>query len=158
MSDSPPVPHTRSNRPTSARTAGRPRPDASFPRRLVAIGRLHPDVVWARYTRPSAWSTWAPHIRSVDYPLDTIAAGTAGRVHGPPGVTADFRIDEVDPDARRWSWSVRSGPLRLRFDHGADPHPHGCSAWMTTDAAWPLVLGYAPLASWALGRLVTPRS
>ncbi|MGL5865752.1 MAG: hypothetical protein ACRCYX_07745 [Dermatophilaceae bacterium] len=138
-----------------ARAAGGRHPGASFPRHVLAIGRLQPDTAWARYTRPAAWPGWAPHLRSVDYPFDGIVAGTAGRVHGPPGVTADFDIDEVDVEGRRWSWTVRSGPLQLRFEHGVDPHPQGCSAWMTTDAPWPVALGYAPLASWALGRLVT---
>lgn len=139
------------------RAVGGRHPGGSFPRRLVAIGRLHPDTAWARYTRPAAWPTWAPHIRAVDHPLDVVEPGATGVVHGPPGITATFVVDAVDHEARRWTWTVRSGPLRLSFDHGVDPHPVGCAAWMSTDAAWPLALGYAPLASWALGRLVTPR-
>lgn len=130
-------------------------PGVWFPRRVVAVGRLPPGVVWSRYTRPAAWPTWAPHIRSVDYPFDTVEPGATGSVVGVAGARATFRVTAVDPDARRWSWCVRYGPLRLRFDHGVDPHPRGCAAWMTTDAAWPVAAGYAPIASWALARLVT---
>ncbi|MGL5818307.1 MAG: SRPBCC family protein [Phycicoccus sp.] len=144
--------------PDPVRAAGTRHPSVSFPRRLLAIGRLHPDAAWARYTRPAAWSGWAPHIRSVDHPLDTVAPGTTGTVHGVAGARATFQVTAVDHDARRWSWRVRSGPLHLAFEHGVDPHPGGCAAWMVTDAAWPVALGYAPLASWALGRLVTPET
>ena len=75
---------------------------------------------------------------------------------------AVFRIDAVDHEARTWSWSVRSGPLRLSFDHGVDPaegdpgRATGSTAWLVTHALWPVAVGYAPLARLALGRLVAP--
>jgi hypothetical protein len=73
---------------------------------------------------------------------------------------AVFRIDAVDHETRRWSWSVRSGPLRVRFEHGVDPAepgmepPLGSTAWLVTHAWWPVVVGYAPVARWSLQRLV----
>ena len=83
---------------------------------------------------------------------------------------AVFHIDAVDEEARTWSWSVRSGPLRLSFDHGVDPvagvtpstRPEpgrmpGARAWLVTHALWPVAVGYAPLARLSLGRLVTAR-
>ena len=88
--------------------------------------------------------------------------GTTGRVTGVGGVVAVFRIDAVDHEARTWSWSVRSGPLRLSFDHGVDPAAPGAgpvggsTAWLVTHALWPVAVGYAPLARLALGRLVAP--
>jgi hypothetical protein len=129
---------------------------------LSATGPLAPDQVWQRYTRPARWTEWSPHLREVDYPDAVVRPGTTGRVTGVGGVVAVFRIDAVDHDARTWSWSVRSGPLRLAFDHGVgraapgSEHPGGSTAWLVTHALWPVAAGYAPLARLALGRLVAP--
>ncbi len=127
--------------------------------RLSASGSLPVDEVWQRYTEPVWWPHWAPHIREVDYPEAVVTPGTTGRVTGFGGVVALFRIDAVDDIARTWSWSVRSGPLRLSFDHGVDTGEqssgHVSTAWLVTHALWPVALGYAPLARYSLGRLVT---
>ncbi len=88
--------------------------------RQSATGPVDPDEVWARYTQPARWPGWSPHLREVDYPDAVVQPGTTGRVTGIGGVVAVFRIDAVDHEARTWSWSVRSGPLRLSFDHGVD--------------------------------------
>lgn len=131
--------------------------------RLSATGSLDPETVWERYTQPAWWPVWAPHLREVDYPDAVVRPGTTGRVTGVGGLVAVFRVDAVDHEARTWSWSVRSGPLRLSFEHGVDlaapdaQHPLGSTAWLVTHALWPVVLGYAPVARIALGRLVTPR-
>lgn len=128
--------------------------------RVGATGPRTPEDVWDRYTRPAAWSTWAPHIREVDYPHATIRPGTTGRVTGIGGVVAVFRIDTVDEESRRWTWRARSGPVRLTFEHGVDPAPTasvtpaGSTAWIVAHGPRPLVLGYAPVARWSLGRLV----
>jgi hypothetical protein len=128
--------------------------------RLSATGPLSPDEAWERYTRPALWPSWSPHLREVDYPDDVVHAGTTGRVTGVGGLVAVFQIDAVDHDEHTWSWSVRSGPLRLSFDHGVEatgpgsPHPAGSTAWLVTHALWPVAVGYAPLARLALGRLV----
>ena len=130
--------------------------------RLSVTGPADTDDVWARYTQPARWPGWSPHLREVDYADAVVRPGTTGRVTGVGGVVAVFRIDSVDHDARTWSWSVRSGPLRLSFDHGVDPaeagsgHPGGSTAWLVTHALWPVAVGYAPLARLALGRLVSP--
>ncbi len=129
--------------------------------RLSASGALSVDEVWERYTHPVWWPHWSPHIRAVDYPHAVVTPGTTGRVTGVGGVVAVFRIDDVDHEAHRWSWSVRSGPLRLSLDHGLDEAPRGSThlstAWLVTHALWPVAVGYAPLARYSLGRLVTPR-
>ncbi len=128
--------------------------------RLSATGPASPDEVWARYTRPALWPTWSPHLREVDYPDAVVRQGTTGRVTGVGGIVAVFRIDAVDHSLRTWSWSVRSGPLRVSFDHGVDPtHPRsgslgGSTGWLVTHALWPVAIAYAPLARMALGRLV----
>lgn len=129
--------------------------------RLSATGPLEPGAVWERYTRPARWPGWSPHLREVDYPDAVVSPGTRGRVTGVGGVVAVFRIDAVDEEARRWLWSVRSGPLRARLEHGVDPaepgsaHPFGSTAWVVTHALWPVTLGYAPLARWSLQNLVS---
>lgn len=124
--------------------------------RLSATGALPPGHAWARYTEPRRWSTWSPHIREVDYPHEVIEPDTVGRVTGIGGIVAVFRIESVDHEARAWSWSVRSGPLRLAFEHGVDDADGGSEAWVVIHALWPIILGYAPVARWSMGRLVTP--
>lgn len=122
--------------------------------RVQATGPLGPEHAWARYTEPRRWSEWAPQIREVDYPHTVIRPGTSGRVTGPAGVVAVFRIDAVDHEARVWAWSVRSGPLRLRFEHGVEAAGGGSTGWARVHSLWPVVVAYAPVARWALGRLV----
>jgi len=128
---------------------------------LSATGSAHPDEVWSLYTRPALWPTWSPYLREVDYPDAVVRPGTTGRVTGVGGVVAVFRIDAVDHEARSWSWSVRSGPLRVSLDHGVVPagpgsgHVGGSRAWLVTRALWPVAVGYAPLARLSLGRLVS---
>jgi hypothetical protein len=130
--------------------------------RLSSTGPADPDEVWERYTQPVWWPVWSPHIREVDYPDAVVRPGTTGRVTSVGGVVAVFRIDAVDHDARTWSWSVRSGPLRLSLAHGVEPaardsaHPGGSTAWLVTSALWPVALAYAPLAKLAIHRLVGP--
>ena len=128
--------------------------------RLSASGPLPVEQVWHRYTRPACWPRWAPHLREVDYAGPSVTPGTTGTVTGLGGLVAVFRIDAVDEAARTWSWSVRSGPLRLTFDHGVDAAPpgvgRGSTAWVVVHAFWPLALAYAPIARLSLGRLVRP--
>ena len=131
-------------------------PSLSGSLRLSADGALDPDAVWSRYTEPTRWSSWAPHLRAVDYPHRVIEPGTTGRVTGVGGVVAVFRVEAVDHEARTWSWSTRTGPLRVSFDHGVAAVGGGSRAWLVTHAPWPVAVGYAPVARWALERLVTP--
>lgn len=128
--------------------------------RLSARGPLPLDDVWERYTRTSYWPQWAPHMREVDYPEGVVTPATTGRVTAVGGVVADFRIDAVDETSHTWAWSVRCGPLHVSFEHGVhaavDGAPPGSVAWLVMRGAWPVVLGYAPLARYSLSRLVRP--
>lgn len=128
--------------------------------RLSARGSLPADEVWRRYTDTAWWPRWAPHLRAVDYDAPVLTPGTTGRVTGVGGVVAHFRIDAVDAAARTWSWSVRSGPLRLSFEHGVDAAAsgpgHASRAWLVVHGPWPAIIAYAPLARFSLGRLVNP--
>lgn len=126
--------------------------------RLSASGSLPVDGVWDRYTQPVWWPQWAPHMREVDYPHPVVTAATTGRVTAVGGVRANFRIDAVDEASHTWAWSVRSGPLRVSFEHGVDDAPPGSRwgsvAWLVMHGPWPVILCYAPLARHSLGRLV----
>ncbi|QIM22518.1 hypothetical protein G7075_17575 [Phycicoccus sp. HDW14] len=122
--------------------------------RLSATGPLPVEQAWARYTEPRRWSLWSPQIREVDYPGEVVTPGTSGRVSGIGGVVALFTVDAVDHEARTWAWSVRSGPLRLRLEHGVEASGEGSTAWVVVHALWPVAIAYAPVARLALGRLV----
>ncbi|SEP13301.1 SRPBCC family protein [Trujillonella endophytica] len=122
---------------------------------LHATGPLGPAQVWDRYLFLDRWPAWAPQITGVDCAERVLTAGARGRVRAPLGVRLPFTIEAVDPRARSWSWTVAVGPLRLHLHHWvADGPGGGTTAGLRTSGPAPLVLGYAPAASWALRRLV----
>jgi hypothetical protein len=112
---------------------------------LSAHGPRDPADVWDRYVRPARWPEWSPQIRSVDHPGPRLYPGAVGTVHGPLGVRLPYTVHDVDSGARRWSWTA--GPFHLV--HTVSP-----TTLVITGPA-PLVLLYAPLARWALHRLVS---
>lgn len=122
---------------------------------MHASGSADPAVAWERYAETGRWADWAPQIRRVESSADRIAPGVTGRVHGPlPGVYIDFVVDDVDEAARRWSWTVRRGPLTLRLEHGVRGRAGGATTSLRVDGPVPIVLAYAPIAHLALRRLV----
>lgn len=125
---------------------------------ISAAGPAEPDVVWDRYIRPVCWAEWSPQIRSVDYPDDTLGPGGTGVVHGPCGVAVTFDILDVDTEKRCWSWRVRLPGSTLQLAHEVGPADGaGTTATRTVlhiTGPAPIVLGYAPIARFALGRLV----
>ncbi len=124
---------------------------------LHATGPLPPAEVWDRYARPARWPTWAPQITGVEVPVPRLAAGVTGRVRGPVGVTLSFAVESVDEAARRWSWTVTAGPVRLRLLHWVSEGPDGGSTTgLRITGPLPVVVGYAPLAQVAISRLVRP--
>ena len=100
-----------------------------------------------------------PQLRRVEYAPSRLTAGTGGRVVGPGGVWADFWIEDVDEAARRWTWTVRRGPLTLVLEHGVETAGAGVGAgsrtWLAIRGPAPVVVPYLPLARYALHRLVT---
>lgn len=124
---------------------------------LHAAGAASPAEAWERYAVPARWPEWAPQISAVSYDEERLVAGQGGRVHGPLGVSVGFVVDEVDEAARRWSWQVHIGPLTLRLAHRVTAHPRGAGTSLRVEGPLPVVLGYAPLARFALGRLVADR-
>ena len=124
---------------------------------LHATGPESPTEVWERYAVPSRWPEWSPQIRRVEVPVTRLTAGAHGRVYGPVGPGVPFEVDTVDEGARRWSWTVYAGPLRIRLLHWVADGPEGGSTTgLRLDGPALVLFGYAPLAQVALGRLVRP--
>jgi hypothetical protein len=123
---------------------------------LTASGRADPAEAWERYAQPARWSEWSPQISRVEVAADRLVAGLTGRVVGPLGVSIDFVVDSVDEDARTWRWTVHRGPLTLHLAHGVTAEATGSATSLQLEGPLPVILGYAPLARFALGRLVRP--
>ena len=128
--------------------------------RLHAHGGAPVGLAWERYADPALWSTWAPQIQRVETDLHRLAAGGTGTVRAGllhrPTLWISFRVLEVDEASREWSWEARFGPLRLRLEHGVTEHLTGSSTWLRVHGPLPVILVYAPVARFALGRLVAP--
>ena len=121
---------------------------------LHATGPLPPAQVWDRYRYLDRWPEWAPQITGVDCAERLLTAGARGRVRG-LGVPLPFTIEVVDAAARSWSWTVSIGPVRMQLHHWVSDGPDGgTTTGLRTSGPAPVVLAYAPLAQWALHRLV----
>ena len=125
---------------------------------LSARGTAPVELAWERYARPTLWSTWSPQIWRVEATADRIAAGVTGTVRAVGGLPIRFTVLAVDERARTWSWRVRLGPVTMTLDHAVRPDashaPDGSATDLRVDGPALIVLGYAPIARLALGRLV----
>ena len=110
--------------------------------------------VWERYARPATWPAWAPQIRHVQCRHDRLGIGSEGRVVGPLGLTVPFIVDDWNDADRRWTWTVRLGPVGLRLEHGVDSDRAGSSTFVRVHGPAPIVLPYLPVARLAVHRLV----
>ncbi|MEP6560900.1 MAG: SRPBCC family protein [Nakamurella sp.] len=125
-----------------------------------ATGRADLDEVWDRYIHPERWSQWSPQISSVECSDATIQAGSTGTVHGPCGLGVDFEILQVDHHEHRWSWRVKVAFVTMELVHGVQSVTVGSGETPATETTLditgpaPIVIGYAPIARIALGRLV----
>jgi hypothetical protein len=126
--------------------------------RVQAHGVAPVTLAWERYADPSRWSDWAPQIQGVETEMARLVAGGTGTVRAGllpwPTLGVPFRVLEVDEAAMQWSWEARTGPLRLRLEHGVTSHLTGSSTWLRVHGPLPVVLAYAPLARVALGKLL----
>lgn len=122
---------------------------------LAATGPVPAPEAWDRYARPDRWPTWSPQLSRVEPAGAVLAAGLSGRVFAPLGVSARFTVTAVDDAARTWRWEVRRGPVRVRLEHGVQAAGDGSLTWLVLWGPAPVLLGYAPLAAYALHRLVT---
>lgn len=124
-------------------------------RSLEVSGPLAPAAVWERYAVPAHWPDWLPQIDRVHLSTPRLAPGATGRLHAPMGISIPFTVDGVDEAARRWSWTIRVGLLRIRLEQWVDDGPGGgTTAGMRVSGPGPLVAGYAGQAQAALERLV----
>ena len=122
---------------------------------LSAAGDATPAEAWDRYADPARWSQWAPHIMRVDCDEPRLVTGMTGRVVGPLGVAVDFVVDEADHVARTWAWTVHLGPIPLVLHHAVRSDPRGMrDEPAARRARCPSCIPYAPVARYALGRLV----
>jgi hypothetical protein len=150
---------------------------------IHASGEVPARVAWERYERLDLWPTWSPQLRKVSTDLDPVTGmdddsddsnaddedepdrrpqsrqrlspGLSGRVHGPGGLWAQFAVLTVDAPAMSWSWQVRRGPLVLQLHHRITGTPTGSRTSLTLLGPGPVILGYAPVAWYALHRLVS---
>jgi hypothetical protein len=124
-------------------------------RSLEVTGPLDPAAVWERYAVPAHWPDWLPQIERVELSTPRLAPGATGRLHAPMGISIPFTVDDVDDAARRWSWHIRIGLLRIRLEQWLDEGPDGgTTAGMRVSGPGPLVAGYVGQARAALERLV----
>ncbi|WBB70089.1 SRPBCC family protein [Micromonospora sp. WMMD812] len=114
------------------------------------------DDVWDRYVRPRRWPEWSPQIRSVDYPHETLRAGTAGVARGPGRLPIPFRITDVvgEGPVRSWSWTASVAGVELRLRHTVEVAGTGTGTGLNIDGFAPVVALYIPVARWAIRRLV----
>jgi hypothetical protein len=126
-------------------------------RTLEATGPLDPEAAWERYAVPARWPEWSPQISRVEMSAPRLAAGATGKVYAPLGVSLPFVVDSVDEPARRWSWTVKLGLVKIRLEHWVTGGPDGgTTTGMRAHGPGPLVAVYAAPARVALGRLVRP--
>jgi len=123
---------------------------------LAAAGRASASEAWERYAQVALWSRWSPQIRSVTCSSSRIRAGATGRVRGPLWIGVDFVVDAVDEESRQWVWTVGKGAAVLQLHHRVVPVGDGSRTTLAMSGPLPVLLGYAPLARLALGRLVRP--
>ena len=96
----------------------------------------------------------SPPLSSTDPAPRRIAPGLRGVVVGPVGVQVPFEVLAVDEAEMTWTWRVRAASAELTLDHSVTPHRDGCRTDLTITGPAPLVIGYAPVARFALTRLV----
>lgn len=124
--------------------------------RVTATGRIDLRTAWERYLFPARWPDWAPQIRSVHVVEHRLRPGLTGVVHGPPGLSVPFRIDDVDDAAHTWSWTVTAAGARLWMHHDLGAREDGTVAGLTVQGPAPIVLTYPLVAGIALRRLLRP--
>ena len=95
-----------------------------------------------------------PPLSGTDPAPRRIAPGLRGVVVGPVGVQVPFEVIEVDEPAMTWTWRVRAASAELTLEHSVTPEGDGCRTDLTITGPAALVVGYAPVARFALTRLV----
>jgi len=123
-------------------------------RRLEARGPAPVDQAWRRYTEIPLWSTWAPQISRVQASSNQLASGVDGTVYVLGLLPIPFTVTSVCAEARNWSWLVRIGPVELHLRHAVEADGAGSRTTLDIEGPAVVVIAYAPVARFALGRLV----
>ena len=123
-------------------------------RHLAARGAAPVDQAWRRYAEISLWSTWAPQISRVQASSDELAVGVNGTVYALGVLPIPFTVTSCRPEARTWSWLVRIGPVELNLRHAVEADGAGSRTTLDIEGPAVVVIGYAPVARFALSRLV----
>ncbi|WP_122615309.1 SRPBCC family protein [Streptomyces sp. Tu 4128] len=121
---------------------------------IHAEGPIDADTAWQRYARLDAWASWAPQIRRVHADRRLLVPGLTGQVESVAGIRVPFRVEAVDDVRRTWSWRVRVGPVGIRLHHRVHAREGGCRTDLTMNGPGLVPAAYAPLARFALRRLV----
>jgi len=126
--------------------------------RLAASGLAIPEQVWARYVHPSRWPQWSPQIRraELDDGTDRLTASSTGRVVGPLGLPVSFTVTDLNEADRHWSWQAGVGPIRVGLSHRVVAAATGTRTELELTGPAVVLIAYAPLAQFALQRLVRP--
>ena len=123
-------------------------------RHLEARGPAPVEEVWRRYAEIPLWSTWAPQISRVQASSDQLAPGVDGTVSVLGVLPIPFTVTSCRPEARTWSWLVRIGPIELNLRHAVEADGEGSRTTLDIEGPAVAVIAYAPVARFALGRLV----
>ena len=121
---------------------------------VEARGPAPVEQAWRRYEEIPLWPTWAPQISRVRASSDQLALGVHGTVYALGGLPIPFTVTSCRPEARTWSWQVRMGPIELALRHAVAVDGTGSRTTLNIDGPALVVLAYAPVARFALGRLV----
>lgn len=122
---------------------------------LDVVGPAPVALAWERYADPVLWSTWAPQIRHVTWEGgDRLTPGLTGVVHGLARVRARFAVTDLDAVTHDWSWNVRALGVTLHMRHTLESEGDRTRAGLVIEGPLPVVIGYAPVARFALRRLL----
>jgi len=127
-------------------------------RRAVEVNGPAPvALAWERYADPALWSTWAPQIRRVSWEGgERLAPGLRGVVHAIAGVAVPFEVTAVHASAHDWTWTVRGLGATLHMRHTLEETAGGTRAGLVIEGPPLVAIGYAPVARFALRRLLAP--
>ena len=120
---------------------------------LEARGPAPVDQAWRRYAEIPLWSTWAPQISGCR-PAAINWPSRGGTVYVSACCPSRSRVTDARAEARTWSWLVRIGPVELNLRHAVEADGAGSRTTLDIEGPAVVVIAYAPVARFALGRLV----
>ena len=125
-----------------------------------ARGPRSADSAWERYADLDRWTDWAPQIRGVDTDgRRRLEPGLRGRVRGPAGIGCPVRRRRRERGRADvgMDGAPRSGAVAVHHEiHPQGPGDEsGSVTVLRLHGPLPVLVGYAPVARFALHRLVS---